>query len=63
MIIIKTGNRKIEHVLKEYRQKLIKVDQLNSIRNKKAYKKKSEIRREQIKLAKYKNKRSHDEFL
>lgn len=62
MIIVKTGRRKIEQVLKEYRQKLIKVKQLHQIRDKKAYTKKSTRRREEIKLAKYKNKRNHDEF-
>ncbi len=62
MIIIKTGKRKIDQVLKEYRQKLIKVKQLDNIRNKKAYKKKSAKRREEIKLAKYKDKRNHDGF-
>jgi len=60
MIIVPVGSRKIDQALKEYRQKLIKVKQLNNVRDKKAYKKKSEKRREEIKLAKYKDRRNHD---
>lgn len=55
MIIVKVGKRKIEHALKEYRQKTIRLKQLNHLRDKQQYIKPSARRRKELKLAKYKN--------
>jgi len=56
MIIIEVGNRKIEHVLKEYRQKVDRVGIVKELKDRKRFKKKSLQRREEINRAKYRNK-------
>lgn len=56
MIIIEVGNRKIEHILKEYRQKVDKVGIVKELKDRKRFKKKSLQRREEINKAKYRNK-------
>lgn len=53
MIIIK-AKRQIEHTLKEYRKKLEKIGQLKEINSRKRHTKKSELRRQEIQKAKYK---------
>jgi small subunit ribosomal protein S21 len=53
MIIIKSEGKKIEGVLKEYRQKVDKVGQLKELRNRKNFKKKSSLRREEIDRARH----------
>ena len=55
MIIIEVGNRKIEYILKEYRQKVDKVGILKELRERKRFKKKSLQRREEVNRAKYRN--------
>jgi small subunit ribosomal protein S21 len=56
MIIIEVGNRKIEYILKEYRQKVDKVGIVKELKDRKRFKKKSLQRREEIDRAKYRNK-------
>lgn len=56
MIIIEVGNRKIEHILKEYRQKVDKIGIVKELKDRKRFKKKSLQRREEINRAKYRNK-------
>jgi ribosomal protein S21 len=53
MIIIKTEGKRIESVLKEYRQKVDRTCQLKELRERKNFKKKSSIRREVINRAKH----------
>ena len=56
MIIIEVGNRKIEYILKEYRQRVDKVGIVKELKDRKRFKKKSLQRREEIDRAKYRNK-------
>lgn len=58
MVIIKVGDKKIERVLKEYRQKLDRTRVHRELRDRKEYTKKSVKRREQMKLARYKNRKN-----
>lgn len=54
MIIIKVGkNENIEKALKRYKFKVYKTKQIDEIRNRKEYVKKSEKRRKQKQKAKY----------
>ncbi len=55
MIIIKVKGKKIEYVLKEYRQKVDKLGILRELRDRREFKKKSTKKREQLNKAKYKN--------
>lgn len=56
MIIIKVKGKRIDYVLKEYRQKVDKLRLLKELRNRREFKKKSTKKREQLNKAKYKNK-------
>lgn len=58
MIIVKPKGRKIEYVLKEYRQKLNNIGVHQELKERKRFKKKSAKRREQIQKAKYLNGKS-----
>jgi small subunit ribosomal protein S21 len=58
MVIIKVGDKKIERVLKEYRQKLDRTRVHRELRDRKEYTKKSVKRREQMKLARYRNRKN-----
>jgi small subunit ribosomal protein S21 len=61
MIIIKSEGKKIEGILKEYRQKVDKTGQLKELRSRKNFEKKSSIRREEIKRAKYRQRIQRDD--
>jgi len=56
MIIIKGDGKRIEYMVKEYRQKVNKIGQLKELRDRREYKKKTTRKREQRKHAIYKNK-------
>jgi ribosomal protein S21 len=56
MIIVKTNGKKIEYVLKEYRQKMSNVGTHRELNKRKRFKKKSAKRREEIQKAIYKSK-------
>lgn len=56
MIIIKGEGKRIEYMVKEYRQKVSKVRQLDELKDRREYKKKAAKRREQRKNAIYKSK-------
>jgi small subunit ribosomal protein S21 len=58
MVIIKVGDKKIERVLKEYRQKLDRTRVHRELRDRKEYTKKSVKLREQMKLARYRNRKN-----
>lgn len=63
MIIIKVGkNENIEKALKRYKFKVFKTKQMDILREKQHYVKKSEKRREQIEKAKYVEKKKGSEF-
>ena len=53
MIII-SNIKRIEYALKEYRRKVNSTKQMDEIRSRQEYKKKSQIKREKLKKAKYK---------
>tara|TARA_Y100000389_G_C17050045_1_gene312304 strand:- start:69 stop:257 length:189 start_codon:yes stop_codon:yes gene_type:complete len=53
MLIIKVKGKKIEYVLKDYRQKVDNTGTLKELRSRKRFKKKSQKRREQLGKAKY----------
>jgi len=55
MIIIKTKGKRIDYVLKAYRQKVDKIGTIRELRERRTFKKKSQRRREQLSKAKYKN--------
>lgn len=55
MIIIDCRNKKIEHCLKAYRQKVERVRQIDQLKDNKYYDKPSVKRRAQKLLAKYRN--------
>ena len=62
MIIIKVGkNENIERALKRYKFKVFKTKQLDNIRERQHYIKKSEKRRKQIEKAKYTEKKKGSE--
>lgn len=62
MIIIKVGkNENIERALKRYKFKVFKTKQLDNIRERQHYIKKSEKRRKQIEKAKYSEKKKGSE--
>ena len=61
MIIIKSEGKKIEGILKEYRQKVDKTGQLKELRSRKNFEKKSSIRRQDIKRAKYRQRIQRDD--
>lgn len=61
MIIIKSEGKKIEGVLKEYRQKVDKTGQLKELRSRKNFEKKSSIRREEINRAKHRQRIQRDD--
>ncbi len=54
MLIIKDIN-KIEYALKEYRKKVNDTKMMDKLKSKKEFKKKSQRKREEINLAKYRN--------
>lgn len=56
MIIIKGEGKKIEYMVKEYRQKVSRIKQLDELKDRLEYKKKATKRREQRKKAIYKSK-------
>lgn len=63
MIVIKVGkNENIERALKRYKFKVHKTKQLDKLREKQEYVKKSEKRRKQIQKAKYIQKKKGSEF-
>ena len=63
MIIIKVGkNENIERALKRYKFKVYKTKQLDKLREKQEYIKKSEKRRKQIQKAKYNEKKKGSEL-
>lgn len=57
MIIIDCKNRKLEQVLKEYRQKVEKIGQIHELRERLTYEKPSIRRRKEKKFAQYRNKK------
>ena len=62
MIIIKVGkNENIERALKRYKFKVFKTKQLDNVRERQHYIKKSEKRRKQIEKAKYIEKKKGSE--
>ena len=62
MIIIKVGkNENIERALKRYKFKVFKTKQLDNVRERQHYIKKSEKRRKQIEKAKYTEKKKGSE--
>lgn len=62
MIIIKVGkNENIERALKRYKFKVFKTKQLDNVRERQHYIKKSEKRRKQIEKAKYSEKKKGSE--
>jgi len=62
MIIIKVGkNENIERALKRYKFKVFKTKQLDNIRERQHFIKKSEKRRKQIEKAKYTEKKKGSE--
>lgn len=62
MIIVKRGNRKIEHALKEYRKKVSRTGLHSEYREKQHFIKKSEKRRKQKLAAKYRNEKLRNEL-
>lgn len=63
MIVIKVGkNENIERALKRYKFKVYKTKQLDKLREKQEYIKKSEKRRKQIQKAKYIEKKKGSEL-
>lgn len=60
MIIIEVKGRRIETVLKQYRQKLNDIGTHKELRDRKTFKKKSIKRREQLNKAKYLNGRNKE---
>lgn len=57
MIIIKCENKKIEGCLKQYRQKVDRIGQLEELRDRKTFEKASQKKRKQKNFAKYKQKK------
>lgn len=55
MIIVKPNGKKIEYVLKEYRQKLNDTGIHKELRDRKRFKKKSAKRRDELQKARYLN--------
>lgn len=53
MIIINCKNKKIEYALKEYRQKIDKIGQIQELRDRETFEKPSEKKRRKKKLAIY----------
>lgn len=63
MIIIKVGkNENIERALKRYKFKVYKTKQLEKLREKQEYTKKSQKRRKQVQKARYIEKKKGSEF-
>ena len=60
MIRIDLKGKRIDHAIKEYRQKLSKIGVHRELRDRKFFKKKSAKNREVMKLAKYKNRFNDD---
>lgn len=60
MIIINCKNKKLEAMLKEYRQKVERIGQTQELRDRQSHEKTSEKRRRIKKLAQYKNKKYGD---
>lgn len=56
MIIIKGEGKRIDYMIKEYRKKIRNIGMVSELRNRKEYKKKTTIKRENLKNAIYKNK-------
>ena len=56
MIIIKGEGKRIDYMIKEYRQKFNKIGTLSELRQRKEYKKKTTRKRENLKKAIYINK-------
>jgi small subunit ribosomal protein S21 len=57
MIIIKCSGKKIEWVLKKYRQKVDQIGQINELKSRKEFEKPSVKKRKQTSRAKYNNKK------
>ena len=57
MIIIKCENKKIEGCLKQYRQKVDRIGQLEELRERKTFEKPSQKKRKQKNFAKYREKK------
>ena len=55
MIIIDCKNKKIEHSLKEYRQKIDRIGQTQELRDRKTFEKPSVKKRREKMSAKYRN--------
>lgn len=60
MIIVKVKNKKIESVLKTYRQRMDKYKIHEELRNRKTFTSKSQKRREQFNRAKYLSTKNND---
>lgn len=56
MIIVKGEGKRIEYMVKEFRQKVNKIGMIQELRDRREYKKKTTRKREQRKNAIYKNK-------
>jgi ribosomal protein S21 len=60
MIIINCKNKKLESLLKEYRQKVERIGQTQELRDRQTHEKPSEKRRRIKKLAQYRNRKNEN---